>query len=329
MPQELEKDAMNGRFRSAAGMVWRHQRLVWWIFAVNLMIAGLSSLPARATLTAVLDHSLESARLVRGFDLGTLGLLLERPDVSARALAPGAFGAAVTFLVYLLFINGGVFRVFLEDRKLSRAEFFENAGYFFWRMLRLALYSALPFGLLMAAGAGLSGYAEKLSRNAPQDRLGFFVNVAGKLAIVVVALWVRMWFDLAQARVVQDNLRKLLRVLARSMEVAWRSGRLFASYLGIGLFAAATFGAGVGIWVGLPHTATFASFLVLELVTVTQIASRLWMKAASARWVALLPAEAAVPRSPVEATTPSVEATLDAPIDSTLDETDVQSPETE
>ncbi len=320
---------MNERFRSAAGMVWRHQRLVWWIFVVNLVIAWLSSLPTRATLTAVLDHSLESARLVRGFDFGTLGLLLERPDVSARALAPGAVGAAVMFLVYLLFIDGGVFRVFLEDRKLSGAEFFESAGRFFWRMLRLALYSALPFGLLMAAGAELSGYAGKLSRNAPQDRLGFFVNVAGQLVIVLVVLWVRMWFDLAQARVVQDNTRKLLRVLARSLRVAWRSGRLFASYIGIGLFAAAMFGVGFGIWLGLPHAATGASFLVLELVTVTQIASRLWMKAASARWVALLPAEAVLPWPPIEATAPAVGTALDAPVDTTVDETDVQSPETE
>lgn len=313
---------MNGSVRSAAGMVWRHQRLVWWIFAVNLVLAWLSSLPTRTTLSAVLDHSLESAKLVTGFDLGTLGLLLERPNVSARALAPGAVGAGLIFLVYLLFIDGGVFRVLLEDRKLGRAESFENAGLFFWRMLRLALYSALPFGLLMAAAAGLSGYTGKLSSNAPQDRLGFFVNVAGKLVMVVVALWVRMWFDLAQAQVVQDNLRKLLRVLARSLKVAWRSGRLFASYMGIGLFAAATFGAGIGIWVYLPHAATGASFLVLELVTVTQIASRLWMKAASARWVARLPVEAVLPRSPVDETPAHA---LDTP----LDKTDVQSPETE
>ncbi len=58
------------------------------------------------------------------------------------------------------------------------------------------------------------------------------------------------------------------------------------------MFAAAAFGAGIGVWVYLPHAATGASFLVLELVTITQIASRLWMKAASARWVALLPLEA-------------------------------------
>ncbi len=285
---------MNGSVRSSAGLVWRHQRLVWWIFAVNLLLAWLSSLPARATVGTVLDHSLESARLVTGFDIGTFVLMLERPDVSARSLAPGTIGAALIFLVYLLFVDGGVITVYLEDRKLSSAEFFENTGLFFWRMVRLALYSVVPFGLLAAADGSLSNYAEKLSNDAAPERLGFFVQVAGVLAILVVALFVRMWFDLAQAQVVRDNERALLRVLRQSFGVAFHSGRLFALYLGIGLFAAGTLAAGIGVWALLPHSAMVASFLVLELVTVTQIASRLWLKAASARWVALLPLRAEV-----------------------------------
>jgi uncharacterized MnhB-related membrane protein len=291
---------------------------VWWIFAVNLVIAWLSSLPMRATLSAVLDHSLESAKLVTGFDVGTMGLLLERPDVSMRALTQGAVGAGLIFFVYLLFIDGGVFTVFLEDRKLSRAEFFENAGRFFWRMARLALYSALPFGLLAAAGGGMSGYAETLSLVAPWDRLGFFVNVASRLVIVVAALWVRMWFDLAQAEVVRDDEDKILRVLVRNARVAWRSRRLFASYIGIGCFAVVTFGAGMGVGMYLPHAAMGRSFVMLELVTVTQIASRLWMKAASARWVALLPMEAVL-----------IPSHVNEAFASALEVTDVRLPEPE
>jgi hypothetical protein len=280
---------MNGSTRSSAALLWRHQRLVWWVFAVNLLIAWATSLPVRATLSAVLDHSLESAKLVSGFDLATLVLILERPDVSVRSLAPGAVGAALAFIIYLLFIDGGIFAVFLNDRKLSRAEFFENAGLFFWRMVRLALCSIVPFALLAAADFAIAGYAGKLSSDAPQDRLGFFVNIGSKLVIVVAALFVRLWFDLAQAQVVRDNQRQLTRVLFGSLALAFRSGKLYMQYLGIALFAAVTFALGIGVWAYLPHSAMAASFLVLELVTLAQIAARLWLKAASARWVALFP----------------------------------------
>ena len=309
---------MNGSVRSSAGLVWRHQRLVWWIFAVNLGIAWLSSLPARATLNAVLDHSLESAKLVTGFDVGTLALLLERPEVSARTLAPSGIGAALIFLLYLLFLDGGVLTVFLEDREMSRAEFFESAGLFFWRMVRLALYSALPLGLLAAAGSEVLGYAEKLPSDAGPDWLGFAVRVGCGLGMAVVALWVRMCFDLAQAAVVHGNEYGVLRVLGRSFRLALRSGRLFAGYVGIGCFAVVTLGAGMGVWISLPHAAIGRSFVALELVTVTQIASRLWMKAASARWVALLPVEAVLPLSAV-----------DESYARAIEVTDVRSPEPE
>ncbi len=306
---------MNGSVRSSAGMVWRHQRLVWWIFAVNLVIAWLASLPSRATLSAVLDHSLESARMVTGFDVSSFVLMLQRPDVSTRTVGPAMMGAAFLFLVYLLFVDGGVMAVYLDDRKLSRAEFFENSGLFFWRMVRLALYSLIPLGVVAMAHGTFNKLTEKLSSDAPQERLGFFVNLAGMLGVLLLSLLIRMWFDLAQARVVKDNERQLLRTVWRSLKLAFRSGRLYASYLGVGVFAAATFGLGTWIWILLPHRAMGASFVVLEAVTAAQIASRLWMKAASARWVALLPEAALVVEVvvPVESPVMVVEPVVDEP----------------
>jgi hypothetical protein len=301
---------MNGSVRSSAGLVWRHQRLVWWIFAVNLVLAWLSSLPTRATLSTLLDHSLESARLVAGFDLGAFVLLMEQPEVQIPALASAAAGAAVVFLVYLLFLDGGVFAVYLEDRKLNRAEFFESAGLYFWRMVRLALYSLVPFALLAAAHGGIHKWADKLSNDAVPDRLGFFVDLGAGIVILLLSLLVRLWFDLAQARVVRDNERKVFRTLLGSFRLAFSSG-LYWKYVGIGLFGAIVFSAGVAIWIFLPHRAMAASFLVLELVTVVQIAVRLWMKAASSRWVGLNVAFfAAVPVSEAVMTPEPLEAPI-------------------
>lgn len=308
---------MNGSVRSSAGLVWRHQRLVWWIFAVNFVLAWLSSLPARATLSALLDHSLESARLVTGFDVGAFALLMQQPQVQVPALASAVAGASVVFVVFLLFLDGGIFAVYLEDRKLSRAEFFENAGLYFWRMVRLALYSLPLFALLTVAHGALHKWAERLSNDAAPDRLGFFVNAGGTLAILLVFLLVRLWFDVAQARVVRENERKVLRILFGSFKTAFTSG-LYWKYVGIGLAGTAVFAAGVAIWWFLPHSAMIASFLLLELVTVALIATRLWMKAASARWVALngtryeaLPATAAA--EPVNVPTVAAPGTEPAP----------------
>ena len=90
---------MSGGVRSSAGLVWRHQRLLWWIFAVNLVLAWLGSLPVRATLGAVLDHSLESAKLVTGFDVERVGAAAGAAGGAVRSLAPAALGAALIFLL--------------------------------------------------------------------------------------------------------------------------------------------------------------------------------------------------------------------------------------
>jgi hypothetical protein len=104
-------------------------------------------------------------------------------------------------------------------------------------------------------------------------------------------LFVRLWFDLAQGRLVKDNERKVLRTAWRSLKLAFHSGKLYASYLGIAIFSIAAFGLGTALWYYLPHRATGAAFLILELVTIIMISARLWMKAASARRVALIPTE--------------------------------------
>ena len=215
-------------------------------------------------------------------------MLVGIPVLARSRLAPASVGATLIFLVYLLLIDGGVFATYLDDRKLSRAEFFESSGLFFWRMVRLALYSAAPFALLIAADFGIARYAGKLTSDSPLERLGFFVNIGGKLVIVVVALFVRLWFDLAQARVVHEDERKLCRLCGGASnsrftpafvcELPWDR-----------IICGDYFCVGIAIWVYLPHRATGASLLLLELVTVTQIASRLWLKAASARRIALLP----------------------------------------
>ena len=282
---------MSGSVRSSAGLVWRHQRILWWIFLVNLALAYLASLPARAVLNSVLDHSLESAKLVTGFDVGAFGALLMQPEVNFDIMAPSLLFSAVVFFFYLLLLDGGIYSVYLEDRKLSRGEFFLSAGLYFWRMFRLALYSLPFFAIAIGVNGGIAVLSGKLSTEAPREALGFWVGIGGRVLFLLMALFVRAWFDLAQARVVFDNERKVLRTVGRSWLLLLRSGGLYLRYLGIALTSMAVFAVGIALWVYVPHHDTIGSFVVLEVVTVFLLATRLWMKATSARWVSLLPLE--------------------------------------
>jgi hypothetical protein len=91
----------------------------------------------------------------------------------------------------------------------------------------------------------------------------------------------------------------VVRTLLRNFIPALRSG-LYWKYLGIALFALACSALGLAIWINLPHQAFIASFVVLELVTIAQIAARLWMKATCARWAALQPEPVVVSAAALE-----------------------------
>ena len=116
---------------------------------------------------------------------------------------------------------------------------------------------------------------------------------------------------MAQARLVRGSDRRLLRTLWRSFGPALGSG-LYAQYFGIAVFALVSLAVGLWLWADLPHRLMGASFAVLELVTISQIAARLWMKAASARWVALQP-EKGMPTMDLALAAVAAQAALDSP----------------
>src|SRR6516165_3618615 len=129
-----------------AVLVWRHQRLLWWIWLVNLILGWFASIAPRTLFGHAFNsnHSMLSSDLVNRFDIGTFTALIARPEVVLRPLVGGSVAFSLVFLFYMLFISGGVLVVYRDDRHLSRAEFFEQAGEYFWRMVRLMLFSLIP-----------------------------------------------------------------------------------------------------------------------------------------------------------------------------------------
>src|SRR5579863_8357556 len=62
---------------SGAGLVWKWQRLVWWIFAVTLIFGFLSTQGMVDRAADTLNHSLSSKRLVDGWDFSAVVELMQ------------------------------------------------------------------------------------------------------------------------------------------------------------------------------------------------------------------------------------------------------------
>lgn len=270
-----------GIFSESARLLLRHQRIVWWLFFVGLVLAWLGSIPARATMGFVLNHSMAASKLVNGFDVSTFAELVTMPEVPLPALISAAVAPSVIWVVFLLFVMGGILSVYREDRKLSRAEFFENSGAYFWRMVRITLISIIPFvfvGVLFSIVRRISNRAVE----SPNERLSWYLLWGGAVIVGLIALWIRTWFDVAQARAVARNERGMIRNAMQAFKEV--SAKLYGTYVVITALRIALVLAGLWLWSLLPHRATAVSFVVLQVVILVHIALRLWQRAASVAW---------------------------------------------
>ena len=274
-----------GLVAAGAALVWRRQRVLWWVFAVNLVLGLLGAAGARTQLDRVLQYSLAGAGLTKGFDWGMFFELVNEPAANLMRSAGSSFLFALLFPLFMLFVTGGILAVYREDRKFTAADFFAASGAFFWRFVRLAIFSLVPFALLGAAFSGVRKLSDYLGDRATSAQSGFYILLAGAAVVILIVLFVRLWFDIAQVRAVVQDERRMWPNVWKALGITWRQARtLFRVYLCISGVAWVTLAVGLFLWAKLPPTAIPISFLLLEFIILMQLLTRLWQRASSVTW---------------------------------------------
>jgi hypothetical protein len=278
-------DEQKGVVAAGFGLLWRRQSVLWWIFVVNLVCGALGAMPAMVTLSRVLGHSLAGETLTKGFDLGMMGELIRVPSVNLMRSTVTVYIMAILFLLFMLFVSGGILESYQQDRRLSTGEFFAASGAFFWRFVRLTLLSLIPFIAVSMIYKALSKAADHVGDRAIADQVGIFLSLAAFIVFLLLALWVRLWFDIAQVRAVVLNERGMWRNTWRSWRITWRSLRhLYRIYFCVSLVAWVALTVGMVIWAHLPPTTTALTFLVLEFIIFAELLTRLWQLSSAMTW---------------------------------------------
>jgi hypothetical protein len=189
------------------------------------------------------------------------------------------------FAAFMLFVSGGILEAYRQDRWLGTGEFFAASGAFFWRFVRLALMSLAVFALLYNAYLDGDKLTDRIGDKFAADQVGFAIWLAGVIGLVLLALFVRLWFDLAKVRAVVEDERRMLLNTFQSLDIARQRWLLLLwLYLRISLAAWITALVAFLIWTRVPPTAVWATLILLELVVLAQLAARLWQMAALTIW---------------------------------------------
>jgi hypothetical protein len=274
-----------GILSEGASRVWRYQRVLWWLFAINLVLAVCGTVPAYLSIAQVADHSLDSLRLVDTFDLPAFYELAANPEVNLRSRTSSPVLFSLIFFALVLFLTGGILEAYRAQHKLSTREFFEGCGRYFWRFVRLLgwmLVAMVPIAIIAVASARWGG---RLSDDAPDPKLGFWVMAGGGVLVFLLLSVVRLWADMAQVYAVAEREPAMLRALARGARITFGNlASLLWIYLRIALLGWLALALAFVLWTRVPGRDVTLSFLLFELTLLWWTGCRLWQRASETAW---------------------------------------------
>ena len=230
--------------------VVRNKRYIFWFWLLNLTLAVFGVAAFRHQAAPILDTSLYSDGLVRGFDLGVFVEMLVRPEFgpTAASTIPAICFAGLFFVFTVLFLPG-VFLGYASNYRLPRDEFFRACGRNLWRFIRLLIVAGVVMGIVAGILFAIRGALVKAAGESTNELLGFKVSVACLLVIFLVMTTLRIWFDLAEADVVLSDRNAVRKSIGAAFRHTFRHlGRLLASYVVTAIVAAIILLAGILLW---------------------------------------------------------------------------------
>jgi hypothetical protein len=273
------------------GLVLSRPGALLWTYAFNLGTALLFSLRFHLQLAGLLDHSLAAERLNTAFDLGTLIAALQRLNHGVPSAGPANYlGLPLYLLLYFIVVPGTLFCY--QTASPARLPILLSLGLqFFWRFVRVTLLTLLGGGLivvpLLLRFARFSDWVD--DRFVGIDV--YLYKLAALVPILLVALLLRLYFDLVEVYTVHlnDQLRpdgtpdrRVRRVLLH----AWRSLRrhfadVYLSFVALTLLGFTAFAALARIathMLAQPHS--LPMFLLAQAGLLLMLATRFWQRGA-------------------------------------------------
>src|SRR5512133_1819630 len=208
--------ARKGILSAGAGLLWRRQRVLWLLFAANLVVGLLAAAPVRNQLRSLDNSIAASDSLYHHMNYFRLREAMVRPEGLPNAFYGGSTLLVFAYFGFLLFAMGGVLEALSSDRTLPVAAFLRASAEYFWRMMRLLIVFAILMAPLAIAQNSLGDLTDWLSNRSDWEQLGFWVTVGATIILALVGLIVRIWIDVAQLDAVAQDQPAVRRSLRRA-----------------------------------------------------------------------------------------------------------------
>lgn len=260
-----------------------NKRLLLWTYLASLLLGLHAASPFHARISPILDHSFAAQDIAGRFDISSYALLTMRLGRQGTSLYTQAFAAILIYCVFANILAAGTYFVF-GSGELPRLSTVLRAGVdYFWRFFRLLLFAALIGGISIAILSALRDVLLKYADTVYVGRPYFYIAFATFIMVALTAFFFRLWFDMAEAIVIQlglDGDHRVRRSLFPSLRILrQRFASTYGSYLLIGVLGWAGLLLSLWLWVvAVPARAVILAWFFGQLGVLSIIAARIWQR---------------------------------------------------
>lgn len=255
-----------------------------WVYAANLFFSLLAGVPVAAGLASYVDHSFAAQRIASTINLSALmelGFHLRDTGFFPMALHTAGWINLLQLTVLFVLFAGSVF-VFVSAEPPRLSVLLRGGVAYFWRFVRAALLAGLVAAVLL--GMLLSVRAAALSKASAiyVERQMFLYSAMSGGVVVLVALLVRLWWDLVEVYLVRNAMDGERRVRQALLPALRLLGRYFfrtaGSFLLTGLAGVTALALCLLLWKVVPAHQVWLAALLAQLGLLFLLAGRFWQR---------------------------------------------------
>lgn len=198
----------------------KNPKLVFLLWAWNVLLGVAAVMPARAWLSSVLNTATETESLLTRFSFGSFMDALKYNDVNPLSLVVASLvGLSFVALIGNAFMNGAIVEVIgsKTDARTFMHRFFRGGGHFFWRFFRLGLVAFVAGAVVVGVVAGSVGALTTPLGDSEWEPAGMLWGIVTLAVSGLVALWFVLALDYARIRVAREGNRGMVRIYVSSM----------------------------------------------------------------------------------------------------------------
>jgi len=251
-----------------ARRAWRLALVLW---AANLGLALLATLPAWFGLQRALARAPEGDQLLSGFSFTLLFDLLRGNELATELWLWLLAGLGALALLVNALCAGGLLELLARPGGPLLESFGRGAGRFARRFLRLAVLAGLGFGVCAGFVLMLIGPLRRRLEDSAWEPMPLALTSGSALALGLLAVVWLLALDLARVRVAAQDLRRVRPALAASLRQVLSGLAALGLWSTYGLACLALFAAYVvfrdfvpaGSWPGIALLAVVQQALML------------------------------------------------------------------